>query len=321
MKIENSIASLAGRCAGRFRIGRIITKIMLYLFLAVISFVFIFPFLYMLVTSVKSPYDLYDSTVNWIPRSFYYMNYVNAFRQLNFGRHFIISVAVTLLATLLHVFVDSYIAYGLSRYNFPGKNLLFFIVILSIIIPTQVIILPQYIQFVALHWKNTYLPIIVPILFGFGLRGGLFIFLFRQFFLGLPKAVEEAAKIDGCSHLQVYSRIALPMAKTSVLVCVVLSMVWHWNEYFETTIYFDEMEFWPLPSMLPRIYTLFEQTFKGAAAGGLSGVGGAAANVSSMISEGVVMAATFMVIVPVIIAYFFLQKQFMQGIERSGLVE
>ena len=319
--IENTLRFLNSAYNKIFRDGRLFTRIFLYLFLSVISFVFIFPFLYMIVTSVKSPYDLYDATVNWIPRSFYYSNYINAFRQLNFVNHFIISIAVTLSAMIIHIFVDSYIAYGLARYRFPGRDILFFIVILSIIIPTQVIILPQYIQFSALRWNDSYLPIIIPMLFGLGLRGGFFIFVFRQFFLGMPKAVEEAAKIDGCSHFQVYSKIALPMAKTSVLVCGVLAMVWHWNEYYEISIYLDSMKSWPLPSMLPRIYDMFQQTFNGAASGGLASVGTGTSNVSSMISEGVVMAATFIVILPVLVAYFFLQKQFMAGIERSGLVE
>ena len=301
--------------------GRLVVRLAMYLFLSIVSFVFLFPFLYMIITSLKSPYDLYDATVNWIPRSFFVANYATAFSKLGYLPHFFISLFLTGAGIFTHIFVGSFVAYGLARYKFPGKTLLFGIVVLSIVVPTQVLILPQYIEFVALGWKDTYLPLLVPLFFGFGLRGGVFIFLFRLFFLGLPKSLEEAAKIDGCGYLGVYWRIALPTAKTSVLVCAVLALVWHWNEYFESAIYLSSQELWPLPSMLPGVYRLFEQTFRGAGSGGLSGVGAAAGSLSSMVSEGTVMAATFLVIAPVLVAYFFLQKRFMEGIERSGLVE
>lgn len=217
--------------------GRLVVRLAMYLFLSIVSFVFLFPFLYMIITSLKSPYDLYDATVNWIPRSFFVANYATAFSKLGYLPHFFISLFLTGAGIFTHIFVGSFVAYGLARYKFPGKTLLFGIVVLSIVVPTQVLILPQYIEFVALGWKDTYLPLLVPLFFGFGLRGGVFIFLFRQFFLGLPKSLEEAAKIDGCGYLGVYWRIALPTAKTSVLVCAVLALVWHWNEYFESAIY------------------------------------------------------------------------------------
>ena len=303
------------------RNGRIIVRFMMYLFMFVVAFVFLFPFIYMVVTSLKSPYDLYDATVNWIPRSVFLANYSNAFQHLDYISHFLISVFLTTVGIVTHIFVGSYVAYGLARYRFPGKTFLFTMVVLSIIVPTQVLILPQYIEFAALNWDNTYLPMIIPLFVGFGLRGGVFIFLFRQFFLGLPKSLEEAAKIDGCNYLGVYWKIALPTAKTSILVCAVLALVWHWNEYYESAIYLSTNKLWPLPSMLPGVYSQYEQTFLGAGSGGLAGVGASAGSLTTMVSEGTVMAATFLVILPVLVAYFFLQKHFMEGIERSGLVE
>lgn len=186
--------------------GRLVVRLAMYLFLSIVSFVFLFPFLYMIITSLKSPYDLYDATVNWIPRSFFVANYATAFSKLGYLPHFFISLFLTGAGIFTHIFVGSFVAYGLARYKFPGKTLLFGIVVLSIVVPTQVLILPQYIEFVALGWKDTYLPLLVPLFFGFGLRGGVFIFLFRQFFLGLPKSLEEAAKIDGCGYLGVYWR-------------------------------------------------------------------------------------------------------------------
>lgn len=300
--------------------GQIILRFCMYFFMFIIGFVFVFPFLYMIITSIKSPYDLYDTTVNWIPRSFYLSNYSNALEELEYVSHFLISVCLTLAGIVCHCIIDSFIAYGLARYRFPGKGILFFMVILSIVIPTQVIILPQYLEFAMIKWTNTYLPMIVPLFFGMGLRSGVFIFLFRQFFIGLPKSLEEAAKIDGCGYIKVFWRIALPTAKSALLVCIVLALVWHWNEYYAPAIYLNSADTWPLPSMLPRIYELYQ--IQSGQSGGFGNINQMnIRDASKLISEGTVMAATFLVILPVLASYTFLQKKFMEGIERTGLVE
>jgi len=182
-------------------------------------------------------------------------------------------------------------------------------VLLTIIIPIQVLIIPYVIMYSRVGWINTYLPLLVPTFFGFGLRGGLFIFIFRQFFSGLPYELEEAARIDGCSSFRTYWNIVLPVAGSALLVCTILSIVWHWNDYFEPAMYIMRPNIHLLPSKLPGLYTLItkEITEDMAAADFIS-------------QEGIVMAATFLVILPILIVYLFLQKKFMESIERSGLV-
>lgn len=304
---------------GYLKRGKIIFSIFTVLFLVIVSFVFIFPFLYMLITSLKSPDDLFNSAVNWVPRSLHWDNFSRAWKLMGVPRHFAISTLLTLVGIATQCVCCSFIGYGFARFDFPGKKLLFVFVILSIIVPTQTIILPQYLMFTAFGWTGTYLPMIIPQFFGYGLRGGLFVFLFRQFFLGMPKSLEEAARLDGCGAFQTFFRVSLPTLQSSIVVCSVLSMVWHWNEYYEPTMYLYNSAMWPLPSMLPRVYTLYQQHF------------GNVTNVHNeltpelfqqqMVTEGTVMAATFIVIVPVLVAYMFLQRQFMQGVERSGLTE
>lgn len=285
-------------------------RIFTYVFLIIISYVFIFPFLYMIVTSVKSVSDLYDISVNWIPTTLQWQNYKVAFQNLDYLPHLLNSILITTVCTAGHILSCSFVGYGFARFEFPLKKLWFVIVVLAIIIPPQVIILPLYLTYSSMGWLNTYLPLMVPTFFGFGLRGGLFIFIFRQFFLGLPPDLENAAKIDGCGFLGAYFRIAFPVSRSSSLLALVLSLVWHWNDFYEPVIYLGKPKNWPLPSMLPSIYEKYQQ-----AAAELT------QNADTVITEGVVMAATFLVIVPVLIAYCFLQKQFVQGVERSGLVE
>ena len=301
------------------RQGKLFFLLLKYAFLSVVAFVFLYPFLYMAITSFKSPSDLFNSMVNWVPRELYFRNYVRAFDMLGIPRHLLISIGITLTSIVLRCLICSFIGYGFARYNFPGKKFWFAIVILTIIIPTQTIQLPQYLEFNALGWVGTYLPILIPQLFGYGLRGGLFIFLFRQFFLNMPKSLEEAARIDGCGFFKIFFRIALPAVRTSTVVCAVLAMVWHWNDYSEISIYVTNPAQWPITARLPVIYNEY-LTFFGNA-GSMNNMVRPEMLTSELVTEGTVMAATVMVILPVLIAYMILQKQFVQGIERSGLVE
>ncbi len=289
-------------------VGKVLLRIGMYIFLIDVAFVFLFPFLYMVVTSFKSYDDLMDITVNWIPTSLHSKNYKIAADLLSYWSHFISSVSITSVSTVGHLISCSLAGYGFARYKFPGKNLCFTIVILSIIVPIQTIIIPLYIQYVNLGWTDSFVPLIVPTFFGYGLRGGLFIFLFRQFFLGLPSELEDAARIDGCGFIRTYWSIILPITKSAILVSCILSMVWHWHDYYEPVLYIHSSKFWPLPIMLPSMYqSLTADLVLVQSADEI------------LVTEGVVMAATFIVILPVLLVYLFLQKRFIQGVERTGI--
>lgn len=179
------------------------------------------------------------------------------------------------------------------------------------LVPTQVIIFPLYMTFSSWGWIDTYFPLTVPAFLGFGLRGGFYIFLFRQFMMGLPYEMEEAAKIDGCGPLKTYLKIILPMSRSSILVCTVLSIVWRWNDYFEPRIYLNKYSLAMLPSKLEPLYDALNKI---TAEGDDAAAGGAV-----IVNQAVCMAATFLVILPLLIAYSFVQKKFMEGVERSGL--
>jgi len=291
---------------------KIVIGIILYLVLFDLAFVFIYPFLTMISDAFKTDSDLINTTVKWIPTQFYFENFKVAFRELDYMNYLKNSVLEAILATIGHTLVCSFVGYGFARYNFKGKGVLFMGVILSMLVPVQVLVIPLYITFSSWGWLNTWLPLIVPCFFGFGLRGGFYVFLFRQFFMSLPWEMEEAARIDGCGPIKTFIKIMLPMSRSSVLVAVVLSIVWHWNDYFEPNIYLSmvpQLNF--LPSKLPDMY---------AKIAAIADESGEAADVAStVINQANCMAATFLVILPLLIAYMFVQKQFMEGVERSGL--
>lgn len=293
--------------------GNLIYRIAIYILLLDLAFVFLFPFTYMIINSLKSPEDLMDITVKLIPTSFYWKNYKIAASALNYKEAFKNSAIIVIFATLGHVLSCSFIAYGFARYDFPGKEFLFIFVIFSLIVPIQVLIFPQYIKYSNWNWLNTYYPLIVPTFFGFGLRGGLYIFTFRQFFMGLPYELEEAALIDGCGPFKTYCNIILPTSKSSILVSTVLSLVWHWNDYFEPGVYLTKQKLWPLPTNMPMMY----QALQALSSGDMDELfeGG-----EILFNEGVVLAGTFIVILPILIVYLVLQRQFMEGIERTGIV-
>ena len=284
-------------------------RIFLYILLINLAFVFLYPFIYMIVTSLKSPEDIQDITVNWLLHSFEFNNYRLAFNILEYPAALLRTVLLVLVCTAGHILSCSFIGYGFARFEFKGKGAFFVMLLLSIIVPTQTIIVPLYMLFALVGLSYSSLSIMIPTFFGFGLSGGLFVFLFRQFYLSLPRSLEEAASIDGCGILQTFFKIALPASRSSLVVCTVLSLVWHWNDYFEPSIYITERTRFLLPMLLPGLYSLMQN----------SAVDSATDALSNIYTEGLAMAATTLVVLPMLIMYFFLQKKFVKGVERSGI--
>lgn len=309
---RESLSIYLQNTSGKKLAKKVAVNILLYLVLFDLAFVFIYPFLTMILDAFKSDADLLNSTVKWIPTELTFVNFKLAISELHYLDYLKNSIIIVVVATFGHAAVCSFIGYGFARYNFVGKSALFAGVILSMLVPTQVLIFPLYGMYASAGFLNTYLPLLVPCFFGFGLRGGFYIFLFRQFFVGLPHEMEEAARIDGCGPLRTYLKIMLPMSKSSLLVCAVLSVVWHWNDSFEPSIYLNSAPQLQLltariPEMYEKLALFSEEAVEGIEAADL------------VINQGTVMAATFLVILPLLVIYMFVQKQFMEGVERSGL--
>ncbi len=288
----------------------------MYVLLLGLAFVFVYPFLYMLTTSVMSNADINSASVHWIPTSFKFENYGVAFKIMNPKRFFQNSLIVTLIATVGHVLACSFIGYGFARFNFPFKKVLFALVILAFIVPVQTLIIPLYLTFSNFGWLNTYLPLVVPAFFGFGLKGALYVFLFRQFYLTVPRSLEEAARIDGCGFMMTYLRIVFPLAKATIVVAMVLSIVWHWNDFYEPGIYVSNPALAFLPPKLSDIIAaanaLPEQQAEMLRSFGLP-------DGEDTLNNAVVMAGAAFISAPVLIFFGFAQRLFMQGIERTGI--
>lgn len=298
--------ALAAEGIRRWKIAYRIYRLFIYLFLIGLSFVFLYPFLFMISTSFKSPGDLVDPTVYWIPKQFSVKGYFDAYAALNYLPYLKNTVVLTLFTVTGQMLSCAVVGYGFARFRFPGRELLFALAMFTMIVPPQTIIVPMFIQYKELNWINTILPMVVPSFFANGLRGALFIFIFRQFFRGLPHELEDAARVDGCGALRTFIRIVLPVSIPPILVSAILSVVWHWNDFFEPAIFLVDRDKFTLPMMLP---------FLGQSLNSMSG-GTASANVD----QATTMAGCVLVILPILILYLEIQRYFMKSIERSGIV-
>ncbi|MCL2884075.1 MAG: carbohydrate ABC transporter permease [Oscillospiraceae bacterium] len=296
---------------------RFIVRVLIYLVLLDLAYVFLYPYLYMAVTSLKTNADLYNPTVNWIPNSIKWLNYQLAYGLIDFTTGIKNSAIYTVIGTLGHLLSCAFIGYGLARYEFPGKKIWFGVVLIAIVIPAQALLIPYYIMYANLKMMNTYLPVLLPTFVGFGLQGPLFIFVFRQFFQGLPKELEDAARVDGCGHIRTFFSIVLPISKAVFMVVLVLSMVWHWNDYIQPSMFAGGGKFQTLPAGLAQLSKLLDNPTQLAQWLKDHNI----TDPEAMLNNAVFMAGTIITIAPIAVIFMFLQRQFMQGIERTGLVE
>ena len=289
------------------KIKNISTKLIVYALLIDIAFIYLYPYLYILTTSLMSSDDLVDALVQWIPRGFAIGNYVTSFQMMEYPKYFINTSMLALVPTLGHVVSCSLAGYSFARFKYPGKEILFILAIFTLIIPPQTIIIPQAMQYARFNWMDTYFPLILPAFFGMGLKGALYIFIFRQYFRTLPSNLEDAARIDGCGNLRAFVYVILPVSKAPVMVVSVLSIVWRWNDYFEPMVYLYTREKFSLPMILSGLWSAYD-TFTGGAA-------------LSSFYWPLIIASCMLMLLPPLIFYIIIQRGFVQGIERVGLVE
>jgi len=288
-----------------------IIKLFTYAVLIDFAFVFLLPFLYMISTSLMTKIDLTDTFVTWLPkRGIFWENLKLAFPAMKYGVNLPYTVRFVLIATIGHLFSGITLGYALGRFKFLGRNLVFILVIFSMILPVQVLTWPltfQYIQFDLLNqWA-----ILLPTFLGLGLNGGIFVFLYRQTFAGLPKELEEAAMIDGCGIFSTFTRVMIPLTGNVSLVTLILSIVWHWNDYFEPTAYMLNMDMSGGTLLSIRLLTMGTL--------GHAGVDVKYANGEAYAGIQATMAQTLATLFPLIIFYLLVQKYFMKSVQSTGI--
>jgi len=295
-----------------------LVRLALYLVLIDLAFVYFLPLAYFFLTSLKSPLDLVNPTVKWLPTTLFWDNYVFAWDQLGYAHALLRTVLFVVLAMVGQVGTSAIAGYAFARYRFRWVELLFMVAIFTILVPPQSILVSLYYNYRLFHWLNTWFPLVVPEWLAQGLFGAFFIFIFRQAFKALPWELEEAARIDGANAWQIFTRVMLPLARPALAVAIVFSVVWHWNDTFgPSNFLMTDYKQWPLSMELAN-FTNSALSAQNAVAGNQAFLqaSGLSANVA-----GPIMAAGVLVILPPMIFYILIQRMFVEGVERSGLIE
>jgi multiple sugar transport system permease protein len=302
--------AIAGKEADR----GFIFKLFIYLVLIDAAYIYLKPIFYMLTTMVKNLPDLMDPAVTWVPKQIFMENLGNAWTGLNYLKSFSVSVGISTAASVAQVITCAIAGYAFARLSFPFKRFWMMCLIFIFIMPPQITLLPTYLVFLKSGLMNTAWTILLPTLFGHGLKGALFVIIFRQFFSTQPKELEEAAKIDGASVYRVFFRVMLPLAKPSILVVFLFSFVWHWNDSFFQGIFMSRADVVPLSLGLTEL-----KDYLNALAS--AGTGGVMGQINLLKDEPIKMAAAFLMIMPLLVMYMFAQRWFIESVERAGLVE
>ena len=299
---------------------RLASSLIRYAFLIAIAYVVIVQLVYILSFALRSPDEVYDASIVWVQKTFTLQNFKTAFKALYYMKTVSTTLGIQVLSGLIEVFTCSVAAYGFARFNFRGKNAMFVIVLIMILVPPQMTAVSMSLNYAHFDFfgilnllgnifekelrpnlLNTGFVFWLPSAFGVGLRSGLFIFIYRQFFKGLPKELEEAASIDGANAFTTFSRVVLPSSGVAFLTVAIFSVVWHWNDYYLSVLYF--VEDFPLSVSLAQL-------------GNSMYLMGGAFNSSLAVN----MAACTLYILPVLIMYFILQRKFISSIDRVGIV-
>ena len=288
-------------------------KLIRTLFLLGLCYLFLFPIFYLLLAAFSDPLSLTNPNVVWIPLDWTRDNVVEAITKRNFWPSAGLSVVHAVGGTLASLVSCSLVGYGLARYKFAEKGVVFMCVVLTIIVPPQTMLITQFLQYkdflgTGLELLNTPWVLILPAMFGAGLRNGLFIFIFRQFFLGLPKDLEEAAWVDGCNPLRTFISIILPSSGPGIVTVTLFSFVWHWNDYYYSAMLYNQK----LKALVPMMESISGALKTAINDGGQQG--------KALSSRGILSAAGLLTIVVPLVVYLFLQRHFVESIERTGIV-
>ncbi|MDF2959570.1 MAG: sugar transporter permease [Paenibacillus sp.] len=266
-----------------------------FVFLCIFGLIMIYPLLWLFTASFKTNEEIFGTLSLW-PSQFNWDGYIKGWKgsgQYSFGLYFLNTFKMVIPTVFFTVLSCTIVAYGFARFNFPFKNVLFTLMISTLMLPNAVVIIPKYIMFKNFDWLNSYLPFIMPAALA---THAFFIFMIIQFFRGLPRDLDESAKMDGCNSFMILVRILLPLSKPALISAGIFQFIWTWNDFFNSLIYITSVK-------------------KFTVALGLR----MALDNSTSVAWNQVLAMSVIAIVPCILVFFFSQKYFVEGIATTGI--
>jgi len=277
------------------RAKHVLSRTVYHASILLLGLLMIYPVIWMVSGSFKTTYEILNESLKLLPEKFTLDNFINGWRgfgRLNFGLFFKNSFVITILATLGVTISSSLVAYAFTRIHFPGRKAMFICMIATLMLPSQVVMIPQYILFRNLGLTNTYVPLILPSWFG----SAFFIFMMMQFIMGLPKELDDAAIIDGCSRYSIYSHIILPLISPALITTLIINFYWKWDDFMGPLIYLSRPAKYPVSLAIKLFIDSTSQT-----------------------DYGPMFAMSSLSLLPVFAIFLFFNKYLIEGISTSGM--
>ena len=283
----------------------VLPAIIIYTLLVLFGFVFVYPILYMVAYSFMSTADLVDSNVTYLPTGLEWNNYFEAWKVLNYPKAFGQTMLISIIPSLCQTVVCALTGWGLARFKFKGSKILFGLIIFTFIIPSCLTMLPTVSLYAKFKITGTVFAYVLPALFGQGFKSAVFILIFYQYFKSIPQTIIEAAEIDGANTFTVFLKIGIPSARSAILLTILLSVVWYYNETVLASVFFGST-ITTLPLGIENFKSSFDAIYQGSGSG-------------KSINEAIYMAGTILNILPLVVLYAFTQKFFIQGMDKAGI--
>lgn len=275
---------------------RTIKTIIYHVLVFSVGIVMIYPLIWMFMSSFKDTKTIFQTAGSLIPDPFTIQNYINGlkgFAKVTFMVFFKNSLFISIVATIGTVVSSAVVAYGFARFQFRGRGILFAAMLLSMMLPAQVLMIPQYLWYQKLGWVGSYLPLIVPYFFAIQ---GFFVYLMTNFINGIPKELDEAAKIDGCSYPQIFMKVILPLITPALVTGAIFSFMWRWDDFLSALLYVNKSSMYPV-SLALKLFC----------------------DPGSSSDYGAMFAMASLSILPSVLIFIFFQKYLVEGISTSGL--
>ena len=263
---------------------------LLILFMLLLVVIALFPFVWMLSSSFKEEKEMFVFPIQWIPTVFHTENYSTAWNMVNFGKAMLNSLKIAGIITIGQLLTSATAAYAFAKIPFRGRNKVFLGYLATMMVPFQVVMIPQFILFRQMGINNTHLALILPGIFSvFG------VFMLRQFFQGIPDELIEASRLDGCNEFMILVRIILPLSGAALSSLAIFTFRWQWNDYLAPLIYLNDKKLFPVTIALAQF------------------------RMENMTLYTLIMAGSVISLVPVVVLFLFTQKYLIEGITMSGL--
>lgn len=271
-------------------------SIVYHVVICLIGIIMIYPLIWMIMSSFKETGTIFTTAGSLIPEKFILDNYRNGwkgFAGIGFGTFFKNSLFISIVATIGTILSSAVVAYGFARFEFRGRKLMFTAMLLSMMLPAQVLMIPQYLWYQKLNWVGSYMPLIIPYFFA---TQGFFVYLMSNFIEGIPRELDEAAKIDGCSYFGIFRLVIAPLMKPAVVTGSIFSFMWRWDDFLSALLYINKTAKYPV-SLALKLFC----------------------DPGSSSDYGAMFAMATLSVLPTVIIFLFFQKYLVEGISTSGL--